>query len=70
MRERFWWVSCKKFTIGVETDGADIVTKAPPIARKFIGQPSKNLGRWARKFGDFQIKEIEGHDSRTAEGAD
>jgi hypothetical protein len=60
--KQFWWLSCRKFTVGVETDNL-IITKAPPIARKFIGQPIKNLANWARRIGGFKAKEIKGEET-------
>lgn len=58
----WWWVSTKRMTFAVEvTDG--IVTQAAPIARKFIGQPSGNLGLWLKKQPGFRwaplTKEVE-----------
>jgi hypothetical protein len=49
-----WWVSCNKFTVGVTTDDAKVITDAPPIVKKFIGQPLDNLLRWAKKFGGLE----------------
>lgn len=52
MRE-WWWLSTKRMTVAVETTNR-IVTDGPPIVRKFIGQPSHNLGAWLRKQGGFR----------------
>lgn len=53
-----YWVSCKKFTVGVITLGrgsqAEICETAP-ITRKFIGQPLSNLAKWAQKLGGFKV---------------
>lgn len=40
------WVSCRMFTVQVNTI-EDRITWAAPIVRKFIGQPLSNLLRWA-----------------------
>jgi len=51
------WLSCSKFTIGVEhTNG--IITYASPIAYKFIGQPIENLRRWMKKLGGYREAEL------------
>lgn len=52
MRE-WWWLSTKRMTMAVETTNR-IVTNGPPVVRKFIGQPSYNLGAWMRKQGGFR----------------
>lgn len=45
-------------TCAVELDDNDIIVTAPPILRKFIGQPAKNLGDWLRPQGNAQFKRI------------
>jgi hypothetical protein len=45
-------------TICVDVDAAGIIVAAPPIARKFIGQPSANLGRWLRKQPGFRCQKL------------
>jgi len=42
-------------TICVDVDAAGIIVAAPPIARKFIGQPAKNLGAWLRRQRDLRL---------------
>lgn len=56
---RWFWLSSAKMTVGVETnDGLRIIT-APPIVRKFIGQPVKRLADWMRRQpGPFIGKEL------------
>jgi hypothetical protein len=64
MRGRYW-LSSKAMTIEV-TVGRDgkgynnqkLVTDAPPIARKFIGQPLGSLVGWMQKQGDFEMREL------------
>lgn len=45
-------------TIEIETQG-QVVTKAPPIARKFIGLHSAKLVRWmSYQKGTLRIEEL------------
>lgn len=54
-----WWqVSSPEMTCAVEVKSG-IVTDAPPILRRFIGQPSKQLGNWMRAMGDFTYERLE-----------
>lgn len=50
MDTEWWYVSNEQITclVGLR-DG--VIVEAPPILRKFIGQPPKNLGNWFRKQG-------------------
>ena len=48
------WISCTKFTVVVETDTRGRITKAAPIARKFVGQPLANFLKWAEDFGGLK----------------
>ena len=53
-----YWVSCNKFTVGIVTLGKGkeaIICKAPPIARKFLGQPFRNFVQWANRFGGLKL---------------
>ena len=50
-----WWVSCPKFTVGVETDELHTITYTAPVTRKFIGQKLGNLVRWFNTFGDTEV---------------
>lgn len=52
---KHYWVSCKKFTVGVETDDQHVITDAAPIVRRFIGQHMRNLVKWARKLGGLRV---------------
>lgn len=47
----WWYVSSPSITGAVRVED-DLVVEAPPIFRKFIGQPAKNLGGWLRAQGD------------------
>jgi hypothetical protein len=45
-------------TICVDLDAAGIIVAAPPVARKFIGQPAKNLGNWLRRQPGFRCQKL------------
>jgi hypothetical protein len=53
----WWWLSSRSMTVAVRVDGGTVV-EGPPIVRKFIGQPTRNLGRWMRKQGGFESRRI------------
>ena len=53
-----WWLSTERMTVCVDVDAAGIIVAAPPIARKFIGQPSTNLGRWLRRQPGFRCRKL------------
>lgn len=50
----WWWLSSLRMTVGVGIDARDIVRDGAPIVRRFIGQPSRNLGAWMRRQGGFR----------------
>lgn len=54
--KKFWWISNEKFTVMVEVDDKMNIIEAPPIVRKFIGQPIENLLSWAAKFPGFEYE--------------
>lgn len=54
-----YWLSCKKFTVQINCDGANYIIKTPPIVSKFLGQPLKNLEYWMEKIGGFQKELLE-----------
>lgn len=56
--KRKYWMSCDKFTIQIGVDGLNYIQFAPPIVRKFKGQPLDNLIRWMTKLGGFQQEEL------------
>lgn len=49
------WLSCVRFTVLVEVDADDVVRVAPPIVRRFIGQPVANLERWMERMPGFRV---------------
>lgn len=54
-----YWVSCNKFTCGVEIDDEGIIIKCAPIVKRFKGQGIENLSKWMKKkFYGVQFKEI------------
>lgn len=55
--KKTWWVSCHKMTILAVSEDARIVDTAP-IAKKFVGQPLRNLKAWMEKFGGFKVERI------------
>ena len=53
-----WWVSCTKFTGQVDTGKDDIILMAPPVWKKFVGQPFIHLLNWLRKFGGLKYENL------------
>lgn len=51
------WLSTERMTVAVRAaDG--MIVEAPPIVRKFIGQPGINLERWMRQQSGFRGERI------------
>lgn len=50
----WYWLSTPRMTVAVRLNDSNVIVEAPPIVRKFIGQPSTNLGRWMRKQGHLR----------------
>lgn len=47
------WLSTERMTVAVRAvDG--VIVDAPPIVRRFIGQPGVNLERWMRQQPGFR----------------
>ena len=58
-----YWLSTHRMTVSVDTDDRKVITDAPPIVHKFIGQSLSNLIAWMAGQGGFQmspLKQIEG----------
>jgi len=55
---RILWVSCIKMTGIVDVRADDIIVRASPIFKKFIGQPIDNLRNWLSTFGDYREENI------------
>ena len=53
-----WWLSTEKMTICVDVDARGIIAAAPPVVRKFIGQPARNLGSWLRCQPGFRCQKL------------
>jgi hypothetical protein len=45
-------------TIRVDVDARGIIVAAAPIARRFIGQPARNLGNWLRRQPGFRCQKL------------
>ena len=63
-----YWLTCQMCTVSVETDDNNVITKTPPIARKFIGQPLADLKRWMAKYGGFRVEPIAGQSALFSDG--
>jgi hypothetical protein len=55
----WYWLSTDRMTVGVAVDEHNVIVKAAPIVRRFIGQPSTNLGSWLRKQGGFRAVRLD-----------
>ena len=53
-----YWLSSRKMTIAVRVEV--VIVEAPPIARKFIGQPLENLVGWMTRQGGFRMERLDG----------
>lgn len=53
----WWYVSSERMTGAVEVID-DRITQAPPIMRRFIGQPPRNLGNWLRSQGECRFERL------------
>lgn len=53
-----YWLKCNAFVVEVETDDLGVITKTPPIVRKFLGEPVEALMRWMRKSGGFECRPL------------
>ena len=49
---RWFYCSSPKMTVAVAVNAQGVIVESAPIVRKFIGQPSINLGRWMRTHGE------------------
>jgi hypothetical protein len=56
MVEMQYWVSSRKATFWVGIDSSEKIVDTAPIARKFIGQPFKNLLRYFNIDRKEQLK--------------
>ena len=58
-----YWLSSRAMTIEITVaptgyNNQKVVTDAPPIAKKFIGQPMGNLVNWMQRQGGFKMREL------------
>lgn len=56
----WYWVSSRRMTVGVAVDysncGRGRVCVAPPIVKRFIGQPFGNLIDWMERQSGFRME--------------
>ena len=57
-----WWVSNPRMTFWVRTHD-EVIIDAAPIARRFVGQPFRNLVRWMRRIGGAEYVQLAGGES-------
>jgi hypothetical protein len=56
-----FWVSSNSMTVCVTVSRKSrLIQEAPPIVKKFVGQPLGNLSRWMQRQGGFQIESLRG----------
>lgn len=58
MTDKYYWVSTKRMT-GLVTVRDGRVVLAPPILRKFLGQPVNNLINWLMKQEGFKLEDMD-----------
>jgi hypothetical protein len=58
MSRKHLQLSNKNMTIKVETDAANNIRRAAPIAKRFIGQPLINLIHWLEKQGKTDVFQL------------
>jgi hypothetical protein len=60
---RYYWLSSKAMTVEVEVRPGRfedaVVTKTPPIVRKFDGRPFSLLIRWMTSQGGFRMEALD-----------
>jgi hypothetical protein len=56
LRARKLWISCPQFTAQVDVDEDGEISAAPPILKKFLGQPYQNLKCWLRRVAPSGLK--------------
>jgi len=55
---RFFWLSSRQMTVGVDTDRKGIITDSAPIVKVFRGQHINKLIKWMKTQGEFKAEEI------------
>jgi hypothetical protein len=58
MDASWWWLYTERMTVVVRVDNG-LVVEAPPIVRKFIGQPQENLLRWLSFQPGFRLVQLD-----------
>ena len=63
MTKRYWLSShAMTVEVAVRNDPPtynEVIVKAPPIVKKFIGQPLANLAQWMLEQGNFRMEELD-----------
>lgn len=54
----WYWLSNVKMTVAVRINEDDKIVEAPPIVKRFTGQPLENLALWMNKKDGFRIEEM------------
>lgn len=54
----WWWITNSRMTVAVKVQDG-LVVEGPPIVRKFLGQPARNLGGWMRKASGFEVRRLQ-----------
>jgi len=57
---KYYFLSTTRMTVLVETNREEKITSAPPITKKFIGQPISNLIYWMKKQPGFYMEILNG----------
>lgn len=57
--DMIYWLSSNKMTMALRVNERYVVVSAPPIARKFVGQPIKNAIHWMKKQEGFRMEFID-----------
>ena len=58
MGSAVWQLSNEKMAIKVETDAANNIRTAAPIAKRFIGQQINRLFQWMQRMGPTKVTQI------------
>ena len=56
---RSYWLSTERMTVVVDADARGVIVWAPPIVRRFVGQPLDNLIGWMRRQPGFRAHAYE-----------
>lgn len=54
-----FYISCKRWTCAVSVDardGEEVVTEAPPLLRRYLGRPLREVLDYARRVGGLRVE--------------